>query len=210
MEKIMQGIIYCYTNIKNGKKYVGRTIDPEQRKRNHICEALKRGSDYYFHRALRKHGLESFTYEILGEFEEEILDDMEIKFINEYNTVWPNGYNQCFGGSNRMTPEIREKISQAKKAKFAAMTEEERKEFTKKVCLTNLGKKQSDFQKQKAREANQKSWKLTDPNGNKIIITNLRKFCLETSGLEHGTGNFVNVANGKLKHFKQWKCERLD
>lgn len=106
------GIIYCYTNKITGKKYIGQTINPIQRKRNHLHEATKRNSEYYFHRSIRKHGWKNFEYEILEETDS--LTEREAHYIKTMNTLWPNGYNQL-DKHIAMNDDIREKISETKK-----------------------------------------------------------------------------------------------
>lgn len=55
------GIIYKATNTKNNKSYIGQTIKKlDDRKRSHINRA-KSGSEYYFHRSIRRYGEEFFT-----------------------------------------------------------------------------------------------------------------------------------------------------
>ena len=64
------GIIYCYTNLKNNKKYIGQTINPEQRYKQHISSAFNPNDKDYeavIHRAFRKYGYDSFVYEILAQ-----------------------------------------------------------------------------------------------------------------------------------------------
>ena len=72
---------------------------------------------------------------------------------------------------------------------------------------SRLGKQQSDFQKQKAREANQKKWLVITPEGEELEIINLRKFAIE-NGLDQG--NLVHVANGRQKQHKGYKVKRLE
>jgi group I intron endonuclease len=144
------GIIYCYTNKNTGKKYIGQTIHPEQRKRNHLHEAIERNSDYYFHRSIRKHGIDAFDYEILEENVEN-LNERENHYINTYDTLWPNGYNQC--PANSLDKTAIEKMKETKRKQFASMSEEERKELTKKMCESNVGKKHSEETKRKQSES---------------------------------------------------------
>lgn len=63
------GAIYCYTNLINGKKYIGQTInDPRIRKNQHKSNHLNIKSPEYdslIHKAFRKYGYENFKYEIL-------------------------------------------------------------------------------------------------------------------------------------------------
>lgn len=51
-----------------------------------------------------------------------------------------------------------------------------------------------------------KQWEVTSPNGEKRIITNLNKFCKE-HGLQQP--NMSDVALGKLKQHKGWKCSKI-
>lgn len=62
------GIIYCYTNLINNKKYIGQTINPKLRQKAHLSSVYnEKASDYdsIFHRAIRKYKIENFKYEVL-------------------------------------------------------------------------------------------------------------------------------------------------
>ncbi len=144
------GIIYCYTNKNTGKKYIGQTIHPEQRKRNHLHEATVKGSDYYFHRSIRKYGMNAFEYEVL-EDNVKNLNERENHYINMYDTLWPNGYNQC--PANSLDKTAIQKMSETKKKQFAKMSEEERKERTRKICEGNVGRKHSEETRKKKSES---------------------------------------------------------
>ena len=108
--------VYCHTNKKNGKKYVGITSQiPTQRWRN--------GNGYvnneYLFRAIQKYGWHNFFHEILyTDLEKEDAERLEIKLISEYKTTNPAfGYNIEQGGNSteKFTSEIRAKISAALK-----------------------------------------------------------------------------------------------
>jgi group I intron endonuclease len=63
------GIIYCFTNLINNKKYIGQSIrEDNTRYNNHIYDSKHEkssGYEYPLHRAIRKYGIENFKYEIL-------------------------------------------------------------------------------------------------------------------------------------------------
>lgn len=71
---------------------------------------------------------------------------------------------------------------------------------------SRLGKPQTDYQKQKAREANEKTWKIITPEGEELIITNLRQYSLER-GLD--PGNMMHVARGRQKQHKGYKVFKM-
>lgn len=80
------------------------------------------------------------------------------------------------------------------------------KEAIQKSIEARLGKPQTEYQKQKAREANQKTWKVITPEGNEKIITNLRQYSLER-GLD--PGNMMHVARRRQKQHKGYKVSKL-
>ena len=167
------GIIYCYTNKITGKKYIGQTIHPTQRKRNHLHSAMKLGSDYYFHRSIRKHGIENFEYEILEECDN--LSERETFYIKEYNTIWPNGYNQLLE-QQVMPEEIKKKISESHKRKWINYSNEQKEEIIKTLRVANLGKTQSETQKKAVATANSKRFLIEFPDGHTEEVFNLRQF----------------------------------
>lgn len=189
------GIIYCYTNVVTGKKYIGQTIHPEQRKRNHLHEAMVRDSDYYFHRSIRKHGWENFEYEVLEEVDREILNERENHYINQFNTLWPYGYNQCL--ANSLDEKSIQRMSETKKKKFATMTEEERREYTRKMCESNKGSKRSEETKKKMSESIKKYLKENP----RTISDERRKKTSETVSQQKWCND--GVRNHRLKEIPQ-------
>lgn len=57
------------------------------------------------------------------------------------------------------------------------------------------------------KEPRSKEWILTDPDGKEYRITNLNQFCRD-----HGISikGLSNVAYGKARKYKGWKCRRVD
>ena len=107
------GIIYCYTNKINGKKYVGQTINAEQRYNAHKSNYQNPNNTEYnslIHRAFRKYGFNNFTYEILVKDIDDInvLNELEIYYIKKFNCQTPNGYNVEAGGKNCAKPKTLE------------------------------------------------------------------------------------------------------
>ena len=94
------GIIYLITCSKNGKKYVGQTITSlPARWSQHIRD---KRSNANFANAIRKHGHENFSHEVLIEInmptKEELVDVLNIleqMYIENYNTFLGTGYNSA-------------------------------------------------------------------------------------------------------------------
>ena len=145
----VMGIIYCYTNKINGKKYVGQTINPEQRYNAHKSNYQNPNNIEYnslIHRAFRKYGFNNFTYEILVKDIDDInvLNELEIYYIKKFNCQTPNGYNVEAGGKNSTKPKT---LEHRKKEIWgqAKLTEEEvielRKAYRDKKSPTEIYKK---------------------------------------------------------------------
>ena len=84
----------------SGKRYIGKTIQKDIRHRQH---AHAYGSSPYFHNAIRKHGWENFSYQILEEFDDDVTEEFmsgrETHWIEVYASNNPTfGYNLTLGG----------------------------------------------------------------------------------------------------------------
>jgi len=92
-------IIYEATNVTNGKVYVGLTTTSlKQRKGSHLRSA-KAGSMMYFHKAIRKHGPESFEWdEVMIASDLQGMYKLEKMVIAMYEP-WQT-YNTSLGGEH--------------------------------------------------------------------------------------------------------------
>lgn len=108
------GVIYCLTDNTNGKKYVGQTNNLKRRIKEHKNEEL------YVDRAIRTHGWENFSVEVLEECDNRAqINEREQFWINKLNTKSPNGYNLTDGGFGLTgcTEDVRKVISDTSKGR---------------------------------------------------------------------------------------------
>jgi len=107
-------IIYKATNRENGKIYIGQTIGTlKYRKTQHLWDA-KGGSNYHFHNALLKYGVDGFKWEVIQICADiDSLNEREQYYIAYYDS-FNNGYNSQSGGLNyRASEETKEKMKEA-------------------------------------------------------------------------------------------------
>lgn len=96
-------LIYKITNTINNKSYIGQTIKTaEERWKEHKAHAFgshPNDQNKTLYKAIRKYGVENFTFEVLQDNIEifEQLDKAEIYWIDYYNS-FVKGYNETFGG----------------------------------------------------------------------------------------------------------------
>lgn len=126
--------IYKITNNINGKVYIGKSVDIKERWRQ---ERYKQPNKY-FTNAVKKYGLENFSFEVLEECSKEELDEKEKKYIEKYNSTDINiGYNITSGGTGGAMPsEVIQKSLETKE---------------KMVLLQDIGK-ENKFPKKKEKE----------------------------------------------------------
>jgi hypothetical protein len=133
--KLWVGIIYHWMNTETQKPYVGQsrtcktngyTTDTNEilyhRFKCHCSDS--KHSDTYFHKAIKKYGIDKFVPTIVSIHKAEtkeklilILDEEEIKNIAQLDTLAPNGYNLMSGGSSPVFHiDTRKKMSEKKQA----------------------------------------------------------------------------------------------
>lgn len=95
--------IYKITNNINGKCYIGKSVNIKERwirhrhKGKYYSESQPKKSHLYH--AMRKYGVENFTFEVIEECSSDKLNEREIYYISHFNSHDPNfGYNMTLGG----------------------------------------------------------------------------------------------------------------
>lgn len=138
------GIIYCITNLVNGKRYIGQTTMPlykrwhAHKKANGRCISIAA--------AIKKYGVDAFEIiEIDRAFSREELDEKEVAHIAAANTLDPQfGYNLRPGGMSATFSEETRALMSARK-KGGTLTEEHKA----KIALAGKGRRRSEASIQK-------------------------------------------------------------
>lgn len=96
--------IYKIQNLINGKIYIGQSVHIQTRFNQHKNEA-KNGNTRPLYNAIRKYGIENFSFEIIEECSKEMLNEREIYWIKKYDS-FHNGYNLTPGGNEPYKVDI--------------------------------------------------------------------------------------------------------
>lgn len=118
--------VYCFQNKINSKIYIGKTNDPLIRLNRHLTivkngKTIGKRTFNLIHKAIKKYGIENFSYQILEEFDNE-KDALEaemfwIEFFRSDVNRFGNecGYNLTAGGDGltgrKRSEEEKKKIS---------------------------------------------------------------------------------------------------
>ncbi len=153
----MERRVYFYkiTNLINNKTYIGQSVNPEGRWKNHKFSAKNNYRSQYLHRAMSKDGIENFHFEIISSsiVQDKILIDLEEEnIIQQWNSrFFAEGYNVRPGGSTRgkwnHSIETRKKLSQQWKLVHSP-------ESIKKVASANKGRTMPESQRRRISQAN--------------------------------------------------------
>lgn len=178
-----KGIIYVYTNLINGKKYIGLTTRKmKNRHREHLNVSKNKIESYdtnvVFHNAIRKYGIENFTLEILhSDLNLVDLNSLEKYYINFYDSLaCKNGYNVSSGGSNGnpYAGKTKEEIEEIKRKMIEShkniptwwdnATDEEKERRNKKLSESLKGRERTEEHCKHLSDALKSSNKNKDEN----------------------------------------------
>ena len=112
--------IYVITNTVNNKKYIGQSIDHENRWKQHERDSRK-GSIYPIHCSIRKYGIENFSFKVIESVDtQEEANSREDFWINSLNTRnSEHGYNIRGGGATGLhSEETKKKIGESHKQNY--------------------------------------------------------------------------------------------
>lgn len=107
-------MVYCHTNLKNGKRYVGISHLKTYKRWGHEGNGYKNCT--LFWKAIKKYGWSGFNHTVLhNNLSKEEAEALEIKYISDWKLTNPKfGYNLLEGGNaNLPSEQTRKKMSKS-------------------------------------------------------------------------------------------------
>jgi group I intron endonuclease len=197
------GFIYKITNSVTGKCYIGERIQqPNKRFLSHMklikggrgCPALRD--------AVKKHGEEHFSFEILLECADEERFEKEKEYIRTYNSMVPNGYNILEGGQGcsgfKHSDETKARLSKVTKEKMKDPVRQEKlKEAHKKLWADPARRKENIEKISKGMIEFRKKQKESNPS--KSVMSEERKEKIRKSVKEYYTNKETTKLSEETK-----------
>ena len=120
METEKTGVVYRIYHKESMKSYIGRSVNPDNRIREHLAGHSKSPA---ICNAIKKYGVDAFCVEILEkDMPEAWLSKLEILHIRFWISVSPHGYNLTHGGEGEIpSDEVRQKMSESHKGRPSPM-----------------------------------------------------------------------------------------
>lgn len=148
-------------------------------------------SSKYIHDLISKHGKDSFFYFIIKEFKDvNSCVDYENKLIKSFFKD-NRCLNRCISGT-----KFRGTLPGTPKSKL--YRENQSKRLKNKVVSN------------KWKESHAKTWEITFPDESSIIVHNLQAWTQENKHLNLWPQNLRDVARGKYKQYKGFKCRLIE
>jgi len=167
--KITMGYIYKITNRISKKCYIGETkkSNPYIRWNEHKRKIEQGIGCHALQDAVKKYGIDNFTFEVLIICFDEERYKFEIEYIKKYNSIAPNGYNLTKGGEGggfygkKHSQETIDKITQTLKQKYIDNPELKKEMSERQKIVMNS---QEVRNKIKESMKNSQKWKLAIKN----------------------------------------------
>lgn len=159
--------VYLIENQTNGKKYVGITKHSiEERFAGHKAES-KINKTRRLYQAMAKHGTDSFVCSLIEECDADLVFEREKFWISRYRSNdYQFGYNMTAGGEGcvdrELSEESIEKLRVSVTRHRSSLSEEQRKDLTKKANESKKGFKESDLSRALKSEAQKKRFSSMD------------------------------------------------
>lgn len=133
----MNSGIYALVNKRNGKKYIGRSVNLHKRKTTHLW-LLENNKHFNIHLQRAWNKGDRFDFKIIEECPVDQLNQREIYWISKYKTM-DDGYNLCEGGGTttgyHFTEETKRKISEKQRGRKCSPEEIKRRTESRKRHL---------------------------------------------------------------------------
>lgn len=213
--------IYKITNALDGRIYIGQSTDPKSRWYRHKYSAKKQNTNQYIHKAMHKHGVENFFFEVIAEFEKkEDANNAECNLIDQYKTrnkkfgynIKPGGYKR---GGWKHSEETKKKLSESwkdvhgengvKAAHDANQGRKLSKEHVEAIRQANLGNKRLVGYKQSQEQIDKRVASIAAKYGSKICSA---PGCERTDGYKHKGVRYCEKHVQRVIKYGTWELSR--
>ena len=193
--------IYKITDLKNGKCYVGSSVEIGRRWKQHIwmCLGSSKCRNYPLYRAFTWHGTDNFSFEVLEECEIEELIDRERYY---YNLLKPKFNRICPRGNPKRRPVLK-----AMKPRKCKIVRKEESEESKAKTLENKKKGSASAGSNKFKCLPIKAIELK--TGNVTIFNSLYE-AEKSLSIQRASISQILNENHARKQAKGYRFERCD